>query len=138
MVIGDIVATTKTTRCCRGTSDVFFSDSMLMFALSISSNIGTKEDSVSGRLFALSVQCANKYIDIDEHLSVAKLFNAMVKPLTVPAFSKLKFIEIFAAVSLSSYLFSNLMHTTKISLSLCFRFFVFFILSLVFLFHFLR
>lgn len=129
MVIGEILATTKTkSDAVEEQTMVFLLHQIVMFVHSMPSNIDGIEKREGAEYFAPNVQCANKCIGIDKHLLVAKLFNVMVKPLTVSAFSEMKFIGIFAAVSVSIYLFWNLMHivwsTAPITLSLSISFFL--------------
>lgn len=123
MVIGGIVATTKTTWYCRGTSYAFFFFFFVrcwylfyQFYPAVawkwtqrkSTRRKSEGERVCGSVFALNVQCANKCIEIDEHLLVAKWWNLWLSP----HFLKLKFIGIFAAVSLSHLsMLWNLMHT---------------------------
>lgn len=120
MVIGGIVATTKMTRYFQGTPDalfffVFTRCWYLLYQFYPTVAWKRTQRKYVESIFALNVQCANKCIEIDEHLSVAKLFNVMGEPLTVPAFSpnwsSLEFSPQYHFLSIYLSTFWNLMHT---------------------------
>lgn len=115
MEIEGILATTKTTQYCRGTIDVpvFSLRSLLIFVLSIGSNIGMKGDAEGEDVEVHLPSMCSVQTNALKLMRICWLPNCSTSwrnLLLSPHFSKLKFIGILAAVSLSIYLFSEILY----------------------------